>query len=119
MNILISAPNHAPIKATLADNAAARDFYALQPLTVQMEDYAGTEKVAHNLPRKLDTSGTPKSYDGKNGDITYYAPWGNLALFYRDHGGAAAGLVYLGKVQGGAEAIKKLNGQVRISADGQ
>lgn len=44
-------------------------------------------------------------------------PWGNLAVFYRDHGGAAAGLVYLGEIRASAEEIKNLNGQVRIHAE--
>ncbi|WP_039770632.1 cyclophilin-like fold protein [Actinobacillus capsulatus] len=119
MNILITAPNQAPIKATLADNAAARDFYTLLPLTVQMEDYASKEKVAHNLPRKLNTTGTLSEHNGKRGDITYYAPWGNLAVFYRDHGSAASGLVYLGNISEDVDAINNLNGQVHISIDNQ
>jgi hypothetical protein len=31
------------------------------------------------------------------GDITYYAPWGNLAIFYRDFG-YSPGLVRLGHI---------------------
>ena len=40
------------------------------------------------------------------GDITYYAPWGNLALFYRrfDY---AAGLVRLGRIDEGADALRR------------
>jgi len=40
------------IPVTLDDNASARDFAALLPLSLTLEDYAATEKVA-TLPRKL------------------------------------------------------------------
>ncbi|NHK27928.1 hypothetical protein FF098_008440 [Parvularcula flava] len=81
---------------TLADNVAAQDFASLLPLTLTLKDYAGIEKVS-DLPRRLDTGGVPSGYKPSAGDITYYAPWGNLALFYRDFR-HAPGLVLLGKV---------------------
>ena len=42
--------------ATLDDTEAARDFASLLPLTLTLEDYASTEKIA-TLPRKLATDG--------------------------------------------------------------
>ena len=39
------------------------------------------------------------------GDITYYAPWGNLAIFYRDQP-YARGLVSLGRIESGIDALK-------------
>ena len=48
------------------------------------------------------------------GDIAYYAPWGNLAIFYRDFG-YSRGLVSLGRLEGSAEPLAKLDGaRVRI-----
>lgn len=82
--------------ATLEDNPASRDFLVMLPLTLKLEDYASTEKVA-NLGAPLSTSGAPGGMDPDVGDITYYAPWGNLAIFYRDFG-YASGLVKLGKM---------------------
>ncbi|HCI3894513.1 TPA: hypothetical protein NO315_005733, partial [Pseudomonas aeruginosa] len=46
------------LSATLVDSAAARDFLGLLPLTLDLEDYAATEKIAQ-LPRKLSTAGAP------------------------------------------------------------
>jgi len=89
--------------ATLHDSAAARDFVALLPLTLTLEDYSSTEKIA-KLPKKLSTSGAPAGIDPDVGDITYYAPWGNLAIFYRDFG-YATGLVKLGRIDGGIDAL--------------
>lgn len=38
------------------------------------------------------------------GDFTYYAPWGNLALFYRDSA-YSPGLIRLGRITGGLEYL--------------
>ena len=91
------------IMATLNDSHTARDFISLLPLTLTLEDYARTEKIGY-LPRKLSTAGAPAGSDPAVGDIAYYAPWGNLALFYRDSG-YANGLLILGKLDSGVEAL--------------
>lgn len=74
---------------------AVRDFAELLPLTLDLEDFHSTERVA-DLPHKLDTSGAPEPAAAKIGDIAYYAPWGNLALFYQDGPAASADLLILG-----------------------
>lgn len=89
--------------ATLDGTAAARDFASLLPLDLTLSDYASTEKVG-DLPRRLATHGAPRSYKPSAGDITYYAPWGNLAIFYRGFGNSA-GLVRLGAFDDGIEAL--------------
>lgn len=93
----------AVLTATLVESQTAEDFISLLPLTLTLEDYAGTEKVS-DLPRRLSTEGAPSGSDPSVGDITYYAPWGNLAIFYRDFG-YASGLVILGKIESGIEAL--------------
>lgn len=91
------------VTATLDDSEAARDFLSLLPLTLKLSDYNSTEKVA-DLPRKLSTKGAPAGVDPDIGDIAYYAPWGNLAIFYRDFG-YSSGLVKLGRLDSGVEAL--------------
>ena len=91
------------ITATLSDNATARDFASLLPMTVTLNDYASTEKVS-NLPRRLPTQGAPEGSDPSVRDITYYAPWGNLAIFYRDFH-YSSGLIKLGRIASGMEAL--------------
>lgn len=90
--------------ATLDDNPTARDFLALLPLTLMLEDYASTEKIAYP-PRKFSTQGAPVGIDPEVGDITYYAPWGNLALFYRDFG-YSPGLIRLGRFDADVDMIR-------------
>lgn len=94
-----------PITATLEDNATSRDFVSLLPLTLTLRDYASTEKIA-DLSRRLSTDGAPPAMDPHAGDITYYARWGNLALFYKD-GHLSKDLVKLGTIDGGLEALRR------------
>jgi hypothetical protein len=89
------------IPATLNDSKAARDFASLLPLSLTLEDYASTEKVS-DLPKKLSTDGAPPGFDPSVGDIAYYAPWGNLAIYYRDFE-YSTGLVSLGTLASGAD----------------
>ena len=91
------------LTATLYDNPTAREFASLLPLTLTLQDYAKTEKIS-DLPKKLTTEGAPTGSDPSVGDIAYYAPWGNLALFYKDFG-YSKGLIILGKVDSGTEAL--------------
>ncbi|MFB7739017.1 cyclophilin-like fold protein [Streptomyces sp. NPDC056112] len=84
-----------PVRATLNDSPAARDFAALLPLSLDLTDFHRTERIA-DLPRKLDTSGAPDAPTPQAGDLAHYAPWRNLALFYRD-GERSPGLVILGR----------------------
>src|SRR5207253_1141352 len=92
------------ITATLTDNATSRDFVSLLPMRLTLEDYAATEKVS-DLPRKLSTEGAPAGSTPSVGDIAYYAPWGNLAIFYKDFR-YSSGLIKLGKIDSGIEALK-------------
>ena len=50
------------VTAALADNATARDFLSLLPMTLALEDYAATERISY-LPRKLATAGAPAGSD--------------------------------------------------------
>lgn len=93
------------IDATLRDNATTRDFLSLLPMTLTLGDYHATEKVA-DLPRTLDTTDAPASYTPEAGDITYYAPWGNLAIFYKPFR-SSRGLVHLGAFDGPIDALLK------------
>jgi hypothetical protein len=92
------------IAATLADNPTARDFVSMLPLTVTLSDYADTEKIVY-LDRKLSTSGAPAGSTPTAGTIAYYAPWGNLAIFYRDFA-YSRGLIPLGRIDTGLVALK-------------
>ncbi|MCX5268696.1 cyclophilin-like fold protein [Streptomyces stelliscabiei] len=103
MNIRLTLNGH-HVAATLNDSPTARDFAAQLPLTLSLRDFNQAEKIA-DLPRKLSTSGAPEGADQEVGDLAYYAPWNQLATYYRD-APYAAGLVPLGHMaDGGAEQL--------------
>ena len=94
-----------PVTATLEDNETARAFAALLPLTLTLTDYASTEKVS-DLPSTLSTNGAPAGTAAAAGDVAYYAPWGNLALFHRSFR-YSDGLVKLGALDAGVEILRE------------
>ncbi|WP_254684251.1 cyclophilin-like fold protein [Providencia heimbachae] len=92
------------IMAVLEDSEITRDFISLLPLIAELADYSSTEKITY-LPRKLQTHNTPDGIVPEAGDITYYAPWGNIAIFYQSFR-YSSGLVRLGKITHGLEYLQ-------------
>ncbi|RVV99037.1 hypothetical protein EKE94_09195 [Mesobaculum littorinae] len=93
----------ATLAATLDDTIVGRDFAAMLPLDLTLSDFHGIEKVS-DLPRAVDTSEAPATYEPAAGDITFYAPWGNLAIFYKPFQ-PSGGLVRLGTFDGAVDAL--------------
>ena len=113
MKINIKVGNEV-VTATLIDSKTTRDFVSLLPLTLTLEDYAKTEKIS-NLPKRLSTEDAPPGSDPSVGDIAYYAPWGNLAMYYNDFG-YSNGLVILGKIDGDIKALN-VPGSVEVTIE--
>lgn len=103
------------LRATLLDNQTASDFASLLPLTLTVTDHAGTEKVS-DLPRRLATAEAPPGADPASGDITYYAPWGNLAIFYNDFD-YSPGLVKLGRLDSGVQELSGLGNDLEVTIE--
>ncbi|MGA5873873.1 cyclophilin-like fold protein [Streptomyces cinereoruber] len=93
-----------PVEAALNDSPAARDFADLLPLTLDLEDFHGTERVA-DLPHTLGTSGAPAPVASQAGGIAHYAPWGNPALFHQDGPAPSADLLVLGHLDADADRL--------------
>lgn len=98
---------------TLEDNATTHDFLSMLPVTLTFQDYAGSEKISY-LPRSLSTDGAPSTYDPDVGDLILYAPWGNLAIFYRDTG-RSSGPIPMGYVKSGLEQLAAMNGNFEVT----
>ncbi|MFM0529920.1 cyclophilin-like fold protein [Paraburkholderia strydomiana] len=94
MQLVIAIEGFGAVGAELDDTSAARDFVSLLPLSLTLQDYAATEKVS-DLPRRLSTDDAPAGCSAEAGDLTYYVPWGNLAIFHK-HFQYVDGLVKLG-----------------------
>jgi len=100
----------------LNDSPAARALYVQLPLRIDVENYGRNEKIFYP-PEKLSTANTPLA-DARTGTLAYYAPWGNVVMFYKDFG-MAGGLYELGQAVSGGEHIQKMSGAIRLEkADG-
>jgi hypothetical protein len=90
--------------ASLYDNASARDFASMLPLKLKIEDYSTNEKISY-LPRKLTETGSGPFGNERPGDLCYFAPWGNVAVFnsrYR----YSPGLIRLGRFENDFEPFR-------------
>lgn len=85
--------------ATLEDNPSARDLMTMLPLDLTIGDYSTNEKIAY-LPRKLSEEGSGRFENEAAGDLCYFAPWGNLAMFHGPYRWSR-GLIRLGRLDEG------------------
>jgi hypothetical protein len=93
------------LTATVAQNTTARDFVSLLPLTLRMSDLFGREK-AGPLPRALASGGRPR-HTYAVGDIIYWSPGPDVAVYYRAGGPTIPdpGVVLLARLNSGAPAF--------------
>jgi hypothetical protein len=97
----------------LNNSPAAGDFYAQLPLRIKVENYSSNEKIFY-LPKKLNITDTPPA-NAQVGTLGYYAPWGNVVMFYGRFG-SAAGLYELGHAISGSEYIRGMSGTIEIES---
>lgn len=99
--------NNEEVYVRMENNETARDFLNLLPLEAEFQEYSGTEKITY-LPRKLNTSDASPGIDPGVGDFTYYAPWGNIEIFYNDFSYSNS-LVKLGTIESGIEKLANMD----------
>ena len=91
------------INAELRDNAPARALMERLPLTLSFSDLNAVEKIAR-LDAALPMTGMPDSDDPEPGDIGWYAPSGDLVLYYGDVG-RWPGIARIGRITGDLNAV--------------
>jgi hypothetical protein len=96
------------LEGRLWDNPTSRDLFAQLPLTLEFRDLNNVEKIAR-LPRELTMDGVPEGDEPEPQDIGYYAPSGDLVLYYEDVG-YWDGIVRLGTVDSDMQAIRNRAG---------
>lgn len=101
--------------ATLYSNPTSQSLLNQMPFTVEMEDYSNIEKVFYPDPA-LSTDGAPLGADPSVGDIMYYAPWGDVAVFYKDFR-YADGLIPMGKIEDVAGFVDALATSNQVTFD--
>ncbi|HDR8196692.1 cyclophilin-like fold protein [Bacillus thuringiensis] len=97
------------------DNPTSREFLDQLPLKVTLQDFANTEKISV-LNKKLTTKNAPSGSNPSIGDLAYFSPWGNIALFYEDHD-FSNGLIKLGKIESGVGQLKSINGDFEVTIE--
>ena len=76
-------------------------------MTLRFEEFNGREKISY-LPRPLDTTTTAGS-DLEDGDLIYYAPWGNLDFYYNTAGTEFSNdVIHLGTYNASADQLTVL-----------
>lgn len=96
----------------LTDNEASRNFVAQLPAEFVFEDFGSVERIAY-LSEKLETGDAPTRFTPRKGDIAYYIPLGNLAVFIGDFRESSP-LVPLGKLSDEALSAIKTSGDVKV-----
>ena len=103
----------ATITATMEDNAAARDFLSRLPMDVTLNDYNNTtEKVFYPSP-ELNIEGVTRGCAPVPGDITIYAPWGNVAIFCKSWS-QSSDLIKIGHIDGNGINALNVAGDVAV-----
>ena len=101
------------ITATMEDNAAGRDFLSRLPLEVTLNDYNNTtEKIFYPDPA-LTTEGVARGCTPTPGDITIYAPWGNVAIFCKNWS-YSNDLIKIGRIDGDGIEVMNVGGDIRV-----
>jgi hypothetical protein len=96
----------AELTARLHENPTAHDLAAQLPLTFTFRDHNTVEKTAP-LPRKLSLEGAPDGHDPAAGDIGYWAPAGDLVVYYDSGAPFFTGIVRIGEFDGELDAIRR------------
>lgn len=106
------------ISATMEDHAAGWDFLSRLPLEVTLNDYNNTtEKIFYPSPA-LTTEGVTRGCAPTPGDITIYAPWGNIAIFCKS-GSYSNDLIKIGRIDGNGIEALNVGGDIRIKIERQ
>ena len=106
------------ITATMEDNAAGRDFLSRLPLEVTLNDYNNTtEKIFYPDPA-LTTEGVTRGCAPTPGDITIYAPWGNVAIFCKNWS-HSNDLIKIGRIDGNDIEALNIGGDITVKFERQ
>lgn len=67
----------------LYDTVAAKQLYQQLPLQLELEDFRSAQWMFFP-PEKLDAADSETYHRGKRGELSYYAPWGDVFMLHKD-----------------------------------
>jgi hypothetical protein len=117
MPVVLRFDDHA-VAATLTDTLPARQFAAMLPLTVQLNDAWGQAKSGP-LPHALTTEGSIPIHDPTPGDIYFWPQTEVIAIYYDDLGQQVPdpGLIRLGVIDNGLDSLAHAGKRFTVRID--
>lgn len=111
--IILTTGDGGQAQATLLNNATARAFAAMLPLTVRMGDHFGRELYGP-MPRLAVSDPLQKTY--RTGDIAYWPPAPGFAIYYTVGGPVIPGdgLALLGAIDTNLDIFSRGSTNVTI-----
>ncbi len=108
------------VEFELAQNTVATELAKRLPLILEFSDYANKEKITPpneplNLKMTAKQGEIGTGYEPQIGDFFYFAPWGNLGIFYEKQP-PHNGLALIGRLKNGADLkkVRQINGKTTI-----
>ena len=95
---------------SLNDSQEAKEFLKQLPQELKFEDYGAFERIAY-LTKNLAPVGPANGFTPLTGDLTYYAPWGNLAVFIKRFSALYRSLFFRDLIAGSFEIHKRIGEQ--------
>jgi len=96
----------------LYDTAAAKGFYEQLPLELELTNFRNAQWMFYP-PERLGVTEREAYHDGKKGELSYYAPWGDVFMLYQDFY-AGDEMHRLGIGVAGIDQIADMSGRARI-----
>jgi hypothetical protein len=98
------------------DTPTAKDFASLLPLSMSMKDPFGREKFGH-LQKALSEKG-PRTNTYEIGDIAYWSPAHDLAIYYQHDGESipSPGVIPIAKINSDMELFN-VPGSVKVTME--
>ena len=114
MQVKITSKGHTAT-FQLYDTVAARGFYDQLPLKLDLSNFRDAQWMFYP-PQKLSVTAREAYHDGKKGELSYYAPWGDAFMLYKDFY-AGDEMHRLGINLSGVDEIAKMSGSALIEKD--
>ena len=96
----------------LYDTAAAKELYEQLPLELELTNFRDAQWMFYP-PERLGVTEREAYHDGKKGELSYYAPWGDVFMLYQDFY-AGDEMHRLGIGVAGIDQIAEMSGGARI-----
>lgn len=96
----------------LYDTTAAKELYKQLPLTLKVSNFEEAQWMFYP-PKKLHVSENEAYHDGKKGELSYYEPWGDVFILYKDFY-ARDNMHRLGICLTGIDELEQMSGKIEI-----